>query len=73
MNLKPIHEAKNADLRGSYPAIQRAALRARELAVRTGTAIVISRNGVVELLDPTAPEPEMARAQEAPASYGDQP
>jgi hypothetical protein len=36
MNPKPIEEAKNADLRGLLPALQRAALRARELAARTG-------------------------------------
>lgn len=48
MNPRPIEEAKNADLRGSFPALQRAALRARTLATLTGTALVISRNGVVE-------------------------
>ena len=48
MNTKPIEEAKNADLRGSFPALQRAALRARELAARTGTKLVVGRGGVIE-------------------------
>ena len=53
MNTKPIEEAKNADLRGSFPALQRVALRARELAARTGTKLVVGRGGVIEYIDPT--------------------
>ncbi len=63
MKPEPIENARDADLRGSYPAILRAALRAREVARSTGTQIVISRNGVVELLDPDAPALEMVEGQ----------
>lgn len=52
MNKRPIEQARDADLRSSMAAMQRAAKRARELAKQTGTAIVISRNGVIEHLDP---------------------
>ncbi len=52
MNKRPIEEAEDRDLRLSHLALKRAALRARELAAATGTALVISRNGVVEHLMP---------------------
>ena len=42
-----IINAKNKDLAGSWPAIQRAAQSARELAVRTNTAIVVWRDGKI--------------------------
>lgn len=48
MNTKTIDQAKNADLRGSWQALHRAAQRARELAAQTGTELVINRNGVIE-------------------------
>lgn len=69
---KPIEQAANPDLRGSWPALQRAAQRARELAARTGTALVVSRDGVIEHIRPQ-PEPARAQAQEPSASYGDKP
>lgn len=50
--LKPIINAASSGLRGSLPALQRAALRARKLAAETGTAIVVSRNGVIEHIHP---------------------
>ena len=52
MTQRTIDEARNTTLRGSYKAIQRAALRAREIAQRTGTTIVISKNGVIQHLQP---------------------
>jgi hypothetical protein len=52
MNKRPIEEAEDRDLRLSHLALQRAAQRARELAAATGTALVISRNGVIEHLTP---------------------
>lgn len=51
---KPIEMANDADLRLSWPAMQRAAQRARDLALRTGTADVISRQGNVAEIGPTA-------------------
>ena len=52
MNKRPIEEAEDRDLRFSHLALHRAAQRARELAAATGTALVISRNGVIEHLEP---------------------
>ena len=56
MTDKPIQQYKDADLRGSYPALLRAAQRARELAARTGTRVIVSRNGVLEYLTPKSSE-----------------
>jgi len=50
MNKRPIEQAHDADLRFSSAALQRAALRARELAIKTGTAIVVSHDGKLEYL-----------------------
>ncbi len=47
---------QDLDLQLSAAAMQRAALRAREIARQTGTFLVVSRNGKVELLDPNALE-----------------
>jgi len=56
---RPIDTARCADLRGSWPALLRATQRAREVAAQTGTAIVVTRNGVIEHLypQPQAPVP----------------
>lgn len=52
MTQRPIEEARNSILRGSYKAMKRAALRAREIAQQTGTTIVVSKNGVIEHVQP---------------------
>jgi len=52
MNKQPIEQAFDRDLRLSQVAMQRAAQRARDLADATGTAIVISHDGVIEHLKP---------------------
>ena len=52
MNTKTIDQANNADLRGSWQALQRAAVRARELAARTGTELIIGRAGTLERMKP---------------------
>lgn len=67
MNTQTIEHALDPDLRLSQQALQRAALRARELAQQTGTSIVICRNGVVEHLPPqqgitSQPVPELPAA-----------
>ncbi|HAZ60434.1 MAG TPA: hypothetical protein DCY89_02525 [Gammaproteobacteria bacterium] len=54
MNERPIETARDADLRLSMAAMLRAAQRARELARQTGTALVISRDGVLEQIQPAA-------------------
>lgn len=56
MNVKPIEQAKDRDLAQSLEAMRRAARRARELAVRTGTHLVVQRNGQIEHLQVTSSE-----------------
>ncbi len=72
MNKQSIEKAQDADLRLSVAAMQRAAQRARELARKTGTAIVVSRNGIIEHLAPDAPELEALSVQEPLLPYGEQ-
>ena len=64
MNGKPLENARSSDLRGSWQALQRAAQRAREVAVQTGTDLVVTRNGVQEHIKPQptptpTPTPEL--------------
>ena len=68
MNKRPIEQASDADIRQSKAALLRAALRARAIARTTGTALVVSRNGVVELLVPASDEAQ-AVAHEPAAPY----
>lgn len=74
MNTRPIATARDADLRLSLAAMHRAAQRARDVALQTGTAIVVSRQGVMQTIDPRAPATAPAPAvQEPPAPYGGKP
>lgn len=68
MNSKSIEQANNADLRGSWQAIQRAAQRARELAAQTDTELIVSRGGVMERIRPQ-PAQRHQLAQEPEAGY----
>lgn len=72
MNKKTIDMARDSDLRLSLQAMQRAARRARELATQTGTAIVVSRDGVIEHIRPE-PETSGSAIQEPSPPYGDKP
>jgi hypothetical protein len=45
MKADQLSKAKDKDLIGSLAAIRRAALAAREMAVRTDTAIIVLRDG----------------------------
>jgi len=45
MNPKDIRTSSDPDLAGSYAAIQRAALSAQDLAIRTNTSIVVCVDG----------------------------
>ncbi|AGX87419.1 hypothetical protein [Candidatus Symbiobacter mobilis] len=57
-NPQPIELALTADLRLSQAALIRAAQRAREVAMQTGTAIVVLRHGVLTYVQPTiSPQP----------------
>ena len=72
MNKQPIETARDADLRLSPQAMQRAARRARELAAQTGTAIVVSHDGVIEHISPRQDATE-SLVQEPSSPYGDKP
>ncbi len=54
MNTNPIENAKDADLRAVPQALARAAQRARELAARTGTRLVVVERGEVKLVVATS-------------------
>ncbi len=43
----PMAKIKDPDLRGSWPAMQRAAKAARALAIQTGTPLYVMRGGRV--------------------------
>lgn len=68
MNKQPISDAHDTDLRTSQAAMERAAVRARELAARTGTELIVSRDGVLERI-----KPQTGSVQEPPAPYGTRP
>jgi hypothetical protein len=70
MNTRPIAKAHDADLRLSPIAMERAARRAHELAARTGTDIIVSRNGVIERILPQQAS-ATEHVQENPAPYGE--
>ena len=63
-NDRPLEESKNVDLRNTRPALERAAVRARELAIRTKTQLIVSRNGVIEMLTPWLDADELGDATE---------
>lgn len=54
---KPLTGA-GADLRGSLIAIQRAAIRARQVAQQTGTDLIVVRAGQVVRVSPQPEQPE---------------
>jgi hypothetical protein len=50
MIFKDIKESKDPDIRGSLPALKRAARRALELGLKTGTPVWVMKNGrIVDL------------------------
>ncbi len=53
MNNKPISEAQDPDIRNSQAALERAAKRAREVAMKSGTYLVVKRNGKTVLVNPS--------------------
>lgn len=70
VNERPIEQAHDADLRLSRAPMQRAALRARELAARTGTALVVSEGGQVRRIAVVPPVEGALQVQEPAAPYG---
>ena len=71
MNKQPIEQARDTDLRFSSAALRRAALRARELAQKTGTAIVVSRDGKLEYLPQDALPADALQLQQPSTPYKD--
>lgn len=71
MNTTPIDSARDRDLRLSAQALHRAAQRARELAARTGTALVILRDGAIVHVEHAGPTG--AAVREAQVPYGEAP
>lgn len=71
MKKQPIEFALDRDLRLSLAALQRAALRARKLAAQTGTAIIVSQQGVIKRIFPAAKETKYS-VQEESTPYGDE-
>ena len=69
MNKQPIEQARDADLRFSKVALQRAAHQAVELARRMGMTVVVSRDGVVEHVQPDALR--TMQVQDSVATYGE--
>lgn len=58
MNPKRIEEARTAELRAVEPALRRAARRAREIAIATGTRLVVAQDGGWAAVAPSeVPEP----------------
>ena len=68
--LRPIEKAMNADLRGSLPALRRAAERARQIAAETGTAIVVVHEGSVQHLYPKGSKSNAYAVNDADTTLG---
>ncbi|MDR0842029.1 MAG: hypothetical protein LBP68_01260 [Acidobacteriota bacterium] len=52
MKLKDLSEAKDQDLRASLAAMRRAAEEAKEVAIATGTGLVVRKDGKVVRIPP---------------------
>lgn len=63
----PIEIARDRDLRLSFNALRRAAKRIHDLAMMTGTPIVISRNGVLEHVSTGLEQASITIHEPAPA------
>jgi hypothetical protein len=53
----------NPDMQAAPQALRRAARRAREIARRTGTRLVVVHDGVLRELDPDGPELQSAAGE----------
>ncbi|MCU0950988.1 MAG: hypothetical protein MUC68_07950 [Burkholderiaceae bacterium] len=65
---RPIEQAHDADLRLSQAALRRAAQSARNLAARTGTALIVQREGKLVHIEPVPLAAEQPLARYAGAS-----
>ena len=66
MNGKLRSTLDNADMQAAPQALLRAARRAREIARRTGTRLIVIHHGALTALDPDSPE------LDSPAEESDQ-
>jgi hypothetical protein len=57
LHTPPVSRLKDADMRAVPAALVRAGQRAREVAARTGTPLVVSQDGVVVEVEVTPPLP----------------
>jgi hypothetical protein len=71
INQRPIEVANDADLRLSRAPMQRAALRAREIAARTGTALIFSEDGQLRRMAVEPLSPAVMQVQQPAAAYAD--
>ena len=53
MTDKSISEAEDADLRQIQAALDRAAKRARDVAIQSGTSLVVNRDGKTIIVNPS--------------------
>jgi hypothetical protein len=56
----------NPDMQAAPQALRRAARRAREIARRTGTRLIVIHGGVLRELDPDGPELQSAADEPIP-------
>jgi len=56
----------NPDMQAAPRALQRAARRAREIARRTGTRLIVVHDGVLRALDPDGPELQATAGESTP-------
>jgi hypothetical protein len=56
----------NPDMQAAPQALRRAARRAREIARRTGTRLIVVHEGVLRALDPDSPELQDATDESTP-------
>jgi len=69
MTIRPIEQSRDTDLQGLEAALQRAAQRARERALATGTRLVLSKNGVLEFIPPESLVPGPEKVAERATQY----
>lgn len=65
-NPRPIEAAESPVQRGSWPALLRAAERARQIAAETGTALVVMRDGKLEHVYPGKAAAQQVEPSAAP-------
>jgi hypothetical protein len=69
MNPRPLEAALDPDLRMSKAALQRAALRAREVALQTGTTLVVSGEDAIQTLSTPQANPRLTTEVREPTAH----